>query len=98
MSPIPVYLSRYNWQPGMDGSLFAWAKGEIVTFRGSTGNHQVRVDSDLMSHTDSPSGFVYECVFLDGSGRWALDPTKFEPCAESQSQIATGRVSLGLAP
>lgn len=95
---IPVYLSGYNWQPGMDGSLFAWSKGEVVTFKApSSGKeYQVRVDSEIRHHTESPTGFCYECVFLDGSGRWALDPTYFSPFGEHLDKIQSGRAELGL--
>lgn len=93
-----VTLSIYNWQPGADGSLFDWSMGEIVTVTGPSSGKQyeVRIDSDLMSHSDSPTGFAYECVFLDGSGRWALDPTNFAPTGERLAKIGPGRASLGL--
>jgi len=93
-----IFLSGYNWQPGMDGSLFGWSMGEVVNFKApSSGKeYEVRIDSDLMSHTDSPSGKCYECIFLDGSGRWALDPTYFSPSGARLSKINSGRSELGL--
>lgn len=78
-----MYLSIYYWHPGMDGSLFKWSKGEVVEFTAPSTKtkYLVRVDSELMTHLESPSGKCYECVFPD-SGRWALDPTYFAPTGE----------------
>jgi hypothetical protein len=93
-----VTSSIYNWHPGCDGSMFDWGMGEIVEFTAASSGkkYEVRIDSELMSHSDSPSGQCYECVFLDGSGRWALDPTNFAPTGERLAKIGPGQASLGL--
>jgi hypothetical protein len=62
-----VFLSKYNWKPGIKGSEIAFSIGDKAIFRAKSGiPYDVIVRSDLMSHADAPNGqFVRELEFFD---------------------------------
>ena len=62
-----VFLSKYNWTPGMKGREIAFSIGDKAIFRAKSGiPYDVIVRSELMIHADAPEGeLVRELEFLD---------------------------------
>jgi len=77
-----VYLSKYNWEPGISGVEISFSIGEKANYRGRDGKlYPVRVESELMRHKDAP-GFVRELYFFispDGPGKFTVDAQRLEP-------------------
>lgn len=82
IKPI-VYSSKYNWKPGMKGSLIAFKIGEKANYRDKDGRiWSIRIESELMSHQDAPGEFVRECYFFDSSEgpcKVAVNADQIEP-------------------
>lgn len=75
------YLSKYNWKPGMKGSLIAFSIGDKAIFRTKEKAYDVIIRSELMKHKDS-NELVRELEFLDspeGPGLFAVNADQIEP-------------------
>lgn len=75
--PIRIRSSKYHW-PQVPESSLDWKIGDHAIFTAGRVPYQVTVDSELMTHFGAP-GPVYEVIFQDGSGRYAVLADRLAP-------------------
>jgi hypothetical protein len=68
--PIRIRATKYNWTQTL-GPHRVWKIGDQAIFTAGRLQYQVTIDSELMTHVGAP-GPVYEVIFQDGSGRYAV--------------------------
>lgn len=79
MTGVRVYASRHA-VPKPPGHMLKWDLGQKAKYTTLKGEVRiVTIDSEMMSHAAAPgNGFVYECIFEDGSGRFACLADRLE--------------------